>query len=63
MNIVRLSERIERLEAEIKGVKAQYDITQWELNFLDSLKKLRFGSDKQREILERLEKKVFGKSE
>lgn len=62
MNIVRLSERIARIEAEISGVKAQSDITQWEINFLNNLKRLRFGSDAQRVILERIEKKVFGET-
>lgn len=54
--------RIQRILSEIKGVKAQYGITQWELDFMADLVKrdIAFGSDKQKEVVARIEKKVFG---
>ena len=58
-NIVPLHERIKRIEDEIRGVVSQSGVTQWELAFLESLKQVRFGSEKQREILSRIESKVF----
>ncbi len=56
------AERIEEIEQEISGVKSQYNITQFELDVMNSLKKLHFGSAKQNAILARIEIKVFGYS-
>ncbi len=54
--------RIQRILAEIKGVKAQYGITQWELDFMSDLvqRDIAFGSDKQNAVIAGIEKKVFG---
>lgn len=55
-----LSDRLDVIEKEIKGVKSLYNITQWELDFMKSLRGLKFGSDKQIAILRKIEVKVFG---
>ena len=55
-------ERIEQIDAEISGVKSQYNINQFELDVLATLRKQRFGSAKQLNILAQIERKVFGRS-
>lgn len=54
------SERIARIEAEIRGVAAQYGITSWEREFLASIKQRAALSDKQEAVLAKIEAKVFG---
>ncbi|ROH87971.1 hypothetical protein ED236_00310 [Pseudomethylobacillus aquaticus] len=63
ISLPSLQTRIQLIEAEIDGVRSLYNITQWELDFLKSLKPLAFGSQKQLTALARIEIKVFGKSE
>jgi len=60
--LMTLQERLEQLDKEIVGVKHQYEINQFELNVLASLRKLTCGSHKQLKILGQVETKVFGKS-
>lgn len=55
------SERIEAIEKEIRGVRSQWGITDFEFKVLESLKKLNFGSEKQLKILAAIEVKVFGR--
>jgi len=54
------AERIQRINAEISGVAAQYGITSWERQFLASVGARRSLSAKQEAILEKIEEKVFG---
>lgn len=60
-----IQERIQRILKEIAGVKSQCNITQWELDFMNNLVKhdIAFGSDKQKEVVARIENKVFGNDE
>lgn len=55
-------ERISMIDEEIRGVKSQYNINQFELNVMDSMRNLSVGSAKQLKILEQIEIKVFGRS-
>jgi hypothetical protein len=55
--------RCDAIRKEISGVKSQYGVTQWELDFMKSIEHLTWGSEKQQATLARIEKKVFGKSE
>ena len=57
-----LKDRVADIENEIRGVKAQYNITQFELNVMETLKGQSWGSPKQRQILNEIERKVFGYS-
>lgn len=52
--------RVERITKEISGVRAQYNITSWEGNFLVSIKDRRSLSESQERVLASIEKKVFG---
>ena len=56
------AERIEDIEKEIRGVKGLFNITQFELNVMATLKNQHHGSDKQERILAQIEIKVFGYS-
>ena len=58
-----ISKRANAVLAEIKGVKSQYGVSQWEETFLINVAKLSWGSDKQLATLTAIEKKVFGFSE
>lgn len=53
-------QRIEKIEDEIEGVAAQYDVTSWEREFLESVKTRTVLSEKQMHILAQIEEKVFG---
>lgn len=55
-----LQQRLQRIEDEICGVRAQYGVTDWEVKFLQHLGGLSFGSPKQMRVLATIEKKVFG---
>lgn len=55
-------ERIKDIEKKIRGVKGIFNITQFELNVMATLKKQHHGSDKQERILSKIEIKVFGYS-
>lgn len=57
MSVVR---RVEKLEEECDGVWSQYGVTSWERNFLESIKERSSLSDKQEDILTKIEAKVFG---
>lgn len=59
-----LQQRIKRIQDEIRGVVSQYNVTQWELQFMKDLqdKDLAFGSDRQIDVIARIERKVFGES-
>jgi hypothetical protein len=58
-----ISKRANAVLSEIKGVKSQYGVSQWEQTFLVNVSRLSWGSDRQLETLAKIEKKVFGKSE
>lgn len=60
-----LQQRIKRIQDEISGVVSQYNVTRWEINYMRDLqeKGIKFGSEAQNIVLDRIEKKVFGKSE
>lgn len=60
-----LQQRIKRIQNEISGVVSQYDVTQWEIQFMNDLqaRNIAFGSDKQNDVLARIERKVFGAEE
>jgi hypothetical protein len=44
---------------EIEGVAAQYGVTSWEREFLDSISTRTVLSEKQMKILAQIEEKVF----
>jgi hypothetical protein len=52
--------RIEKIEDEIRGVAAQYGVTSWERARLGEWKALRSLTPTQEEILQGVERKVFG---
>ena len=53
-------QRIERIEEECDGVWSQYGVTSWERNFLESVKERSALSEKQEDVLSKIEAKVFG---
>lgn len=53
-------ERVDRINAEVSGVAAQYGITSWEREFLASVKERGYLSQKQDAILVDIEQRVFG---
>lgn len=55
--------RVDRILAEISGVAAQYGITSWEREFLTSVRKRGYLSQKQDAILVKIEARVFGEEE
>lgn len=57
---MNIRERVARIQAEIDGVAAQYDITSWERTFLQSIAERGALSAKQEQVLVELEEKVFG---
>lgn len=54
------ADRIADIEKEISGVKSLYNINQFELDVMATLKKQKFGSVKQQAVLAGIEIKVFG---
>lgn len=52
-------QRVERIQEEISGVASQYGVTSWELTFLSSVAERHHLSDRQEEILSKIEDKVF----
>ena len=58
-----ITDRINRLLHEIRGVAASYGITSWERDRLDEWRYKRDLSDRQEKVLQELEKKVFGEQE
>lgn len=56
-----MQERIARIQTEIKGVKSQYGIKQWELDFMDDMveRDIAFGSKGQNDVIAKIEAKVF----
>jgi hypothetical protein len=54
--------RCDAIRKEISGVKAQYDVTQGDLDFMTSIEHLTWGTKNQQAALARIEKKVFGHS-
>lgn len=56
-------ERIDDIEAQIKDVPYQnFNITEFEMKVLGTLKKQNHGSHKQELILAGIERKIFGRS-
>lgn len=53
-------QRVERIQEEISGVASQYGVTSWERNFLESVKERSALSEKQEDVLSKIEAKVFG---
>lgn len=51
--------RVEKIEEECDGVWSQYGVTSWERNFLESVKERSALSEKQEDILTKIEVKVF----
>jgi hypothetical protein len=51
--------RVEKIEQECDGVWSQYGVTSWERNFLESIKERSALSEKQEDILTKIEVKVF----
>jgi len=60
-----LQQRIKRIQDEVRGVISQSGITQWELQFMKDLqdRNIAFGSDRQIDVIARIERKVFGSAE
>lgn len=55
-------QRVERIHEEIEGVASQYGVNSWELAFLQSVAERSTLSERQEEILAKIEEKVFGDS-
>lgn len=55
--------RIEKIEAECSGVWGQSGVTDWERQRLQEWKQRPALTEKQEEILQRVERKVFGECE
>lgn len=53
-------QRVERIHEEIEGVASQYGVTSWEREFLESVAERSTLSERQEEILAKIEEKVFG---
>lgn len=53
-------QRVERIEDECEGVWSQYGVTSWERSFLESVKERSTLSDRQEDVLTKIEEKVFG---
>lgn len=53
------AERVKRIRDETDGVAAQYGLSSWDRNFLDSISTRASLSPKQAEMLTRIEVKVF----
>lgn len=53
-------QRVERIQEEISGVASQYGVTSWERNFLDSVSERATLSERQEDVLSRIETKLFG---
>lgn len=58
--VMSVRQRVERIQDEIEGVAAQYGVTSWEREFLESVSERATLSEKQETILSRIEEKVFG---
>lgn len=52
--------RVDKLVEECDGVWSQYGVTSWERNFLESIKERSSLSERQEEVLTKIEAKVFG---
>lgn len=52
-------ERVEKIQEEIEGVASQYGVTSWELTFMASVAERHSLSERQEEILTKIEDKVF----
>lgn len=59
---VKIHLRAQKVLDEVSGVVSQSNVTQWEISFLKSLvdQRISLGSEKQVQILNRIEDKVFG---
>ena len=58
-NMASPKDRVNKILAEVAGVTAQYGISNWEANFLASIRDRAFLSDKQEKTLVEIEVKVF----
>lgn len=52
--------RVEKIEEECDGVWSQYGVTSWEREFLESVKERSTLSERQEDVLSKIEAKVFG---
>ena len=57
---MKICQRVERIEEECDGVWSQYGVTSWERSFLESVKERSTLSDRQEDVLTKIEEKVFG---
>ena len=59
---VKIYLRAQKVLDEVAGVISQSNVTQWEVSFLKNLvdQRISLGSEKQVQILNRIEDKVFG---
>lgn len=55
-----IPERIKRIYDECAGVWAESGVTSWERDRLEEWKNRNSLSEKQEQVLEKIEKKVFG---
>lgn len=55
--------RVSRILEEISGVASAYGVTSWERTFLHSIHGIPRLSDKQRDVLAKIEGKVFGEQD
>lgn len=58
-------DRIARILQEIRGVRGQYNITDWEWQRLNEWREqgIAWGSERQRGVLDKIETKVFRQKE
>ena len=56
---MNVRQRVERIHEEIDGVASQYGVTSWERAFLDSIAERSTLSEKQEDVLAKIEEKVF----
>lgn len=63
MNEVPCQQRIKRILDEIKGVKSQYNVTDWEFQRLTEWQTFWNLSEKQEKVVAQVEAKVFGAEE
>jgi hypothetical protein len=63
ITVPTIKQRCEAIRKEISGVRAQFGVTQWEIDFMQNIENLTWGTEKQQARLAQIEIKVFGRSE
>lgn len=58
-----IAARVKRIRGETSGVEAQYGLTQWDRNFLDSVEPRQSLTEPQEKVLRGIEAKVFSEEE